>query len=62
MDFVNSVPRFRWGFTAYDDAKRFKHETVAALLLDNMKKNPPINGTFEMEDIQVKMKNLLGGD
>lgn len=53
---------YRWGFTAYDDAKRFKHETVADILLDSMKKNTPAGGKFELEDINMKMRNLLGGD
>ena len=35
---------YRWDFTAYDDAKRFKHDNIAELLADYMKKHPKPDG------------------
>ncbi|XP_052773285.1 glutaminase kidney isoform, mitochondrial-like [Mya arenaria] len=56
---VCSHLRDRWDFTPYDDAKRFKHDAVATILLDHMKKNPLADGkSFQIEDVEEKMKNL----
>lgn len=45
---------FRWDFTAYDDAKRFKHDGIADILLEYMKANPPLGGL----DLSKQMKKL----
>ncbi|XP_060587933.1 glutaminase kidney isoform, mitochondrial-like [Ruditapes philippinarum] len=55
---VNSHLKDRWNFTAYDDAKRFKHDDVAKILLEYMKNHPPKDGEFKIEDINEKLKNL----
>ncbi|XP_045214961.2 glutaminase kidney isoform, mitochondrial-like isoform X1 [Mercenaria mercenaria] len=55
---VNPHQKDTWNFTAYDDAKRFKHDDVANILLEYMKKNPPPEGELQIEDINEKMKHL----
>lgn len=55
---VNSHSKDRWGFTAYDDAKRFKHEEIAEILLEHMKNNPPESpesGGDALEDFHGKL-------
>ncbi|XP_053393622.1 glutaminase kidney isoform, mitochondrial-like [Mercenaria mercenaria] len=59
---VNPHQKDRWNFTAYDDAKRFKHDDVAKILLEYMKKHPTPEGELQIEDINEKIKHLYNID
>ena len=48
----------RWGFTPYHDARRFKHENVAKILLDHMKDTAPKDKPFTVEELDRKMNAM----
>ncbi|KAL4239531.1 hypothetical protein ACF0H5_000345 [Mactra antiquata] len=54
---VPSHLKDRWGFTAYDDALRFKHSHVAELLKEYMKNNPD-SSSKSVDEVTKYMKQV----